>query len=480
MDKIKKYSSPFIFFIILFLANIFIIETKGLSNLDFFWVYGDSYDIRAGLLPYVDFNMIRFPLFSSLMALFAETTVTYYIFGALIYALLSTALFVCLKDARWILFVICIIKLLALEFWEYNSLMIFFLIFSFISIRKYYETYKSRYLFFTGILLCLGLLTKHDVPAIVIICSTIFIFVRCIKEKKFKDFLLYAIGGLLPAIILLCFAFKLEFIEEMVDMTILGVAGFKSLQDFHLSSYAIYLLIFFMMLIVIYYCFEKSFKDYFYAFGYILAGIQIIKIGDLFHVVCGLLYFGSIFLILLQDNDMSLSKLIESVKNKKITLSGVLHVVFSLSLMCSMLLVGICAGLNYDYMKNDNTHQVSNSRIYQDIKINTLFNNVLDATTKYIDAHPDDNICVASELARIVSLYYDTHWGFLDLNLIHNGGVNGTEHIIDKMKEFDKVISLETDSMAVDKDIYTYIKKNFEVCDTITINDKEYFVYSTK
>ena len=255
MKRIEKYCLPFLFFITLFLLNIFIIKTKGLSNLDFFWVYGDSYDIRAGLLPYVDINMIRFPLFSSFMALFAETTVTYYISGAIIYALLSTILFMYLKKMRWILFVMCIVKLLALEFWEYNTLMVFLLVFSFICLKEYYKTYKPKYLFFTGVLLCLGLLTKHDVPAIAIICSTIFIFIRCVKEKKLKDFVLYAAGGVLPAIILLFFAFKIGFIDEMIDMTILGLTEFKSVKNVHMSSYVIYGLIVFMVFLVVYYCF---------------------------------------------------------------------------------------------------------------------------------------------------------------------------------------------------------------------------------
>lgn len=480
MKKIEKYCFPFLFFILLFVSNIFIIKSKGLSNLDFFWVYGDSYDIRAGLLPYINFNMIRFPLFSSFMALFAETTVTYYISGAIIYALLSTILFIYLKDLRWILFIMCIVKLLALEFWEYNTLMIFFLIFSFICLKEYYKKYKSQYLFFAGLLMCLGLLTKHDVPAIVIICSTIFIFIRCIKEKKMKDFLLYAIGGLLPAIILLGFAFKMGFIKEMIDMTILGVAGFKSIRDIHLSSYAIYGLIVFMVFAIGYYCFKKSFKDYFYVLGYIFAGMQIIKIGDLFHVVCGLLYFGSLFLILLGDSDFSIRAFITSIKNKKINISNILHIVFVLSLSCSILLVGICAGMNYTYMRDDSIYQVSDSRVYEDIKINTLFYNVLSSTIKYIDAHSDENICVLSELARIISLYYDTHWGALDLNLLYNGGTRGTENLIKHLKEYDKIIVLETDSIAVNKEVYKYVENNFDICDKIIINDKEYFVYSTK
>ena len=473
MQKFRKYIPTILFFISILTLNIFIVEFRGLSTVDFTWTFGAAHDMSKGLIPYAEFNTIIFPLFSALMAPFARNIEMYHIAGSIIFALLSTLVFVNLKKFRWIFCCLCAIKLFGIPFIEYNTVMIFFLIFSIFCINKYFETEKLKYIFYSGLLLCLALLTKHNAPAIVIVFFTIYLFVKCIKAKKYKDFVLYAIGGLLPAIILVCISLYFDFFQEMIDFTILGVLGFQKLRAWHFSATAIYSLI---IAIVIY---AFVFRKQLYYLGYIIAGLMIISMNDLFHNTCGLMYYGIIFLVLLQNYEFSISGFVLDIKERTLKIKNILYILFIFCLIFISILFGICTVSNCINIINVSDYRFENSRIYGDIKVSDYFYNIVTDISEYIEAHPDDNICVVSEFARAVSLYKDVDWGVMNMTLIHNGGTKGTEKVIEKMYEFDRLIVLKTESVFADKSIYEYIESHFDVCDTIMINDKAYNVYIT-
>ena len=481
MKKISyKILQPMLFFIFVFIFSLYVLKTKGVANLDFIWTFGFAHDIRNGYIPYTDFNMILFPLFGAIMAPFAANMTTYCIAGSAIFAGLSTIIFCYIKQLRWLLVILCAVKLLGIEFWEYNTLMIFFTIFSFITLKEYYKTGKSYLLFLTGLFLSLALLTKHNVPAIAIIWLTIFIAILSVFEKKYKDFALYALGGILPAIILLMVSLKYGFLNEMIDITVLGLGDFSTLRNTHFSVAAIHILVIFIEVAILFIQFKTSFKDAFYIFGYVNAGLQIIKMEDLFHVICGIMYFGLLFIIILQEVPFSPKKFLEDLKQKTISWNNIAYISFTYSLICAIMLVGTCSAMNYAYMVSDSNYTLSESNVYGDVKVNTFFNNVISATSEYINNHPNEKVVVISEFAKAISLYENTHWGVMDMNLLYNGGVSGPEKIINEMYKYDKLISLQTGSIASNDDLYKYMEEHFEVCDTITIEDKEYNVYKTK
>ena len=259
----------------------------------------------------------------------------------------------------------------------------------------------------------------------------------------------------------------------MIDFTILGVLGFQKLRAWHFSATAIYSLI---IAIVIY---AFVFRKQLYYLGYIIAGLMIISMNDLFHNTCGLMYYGIIFLVLLQNYEFSISGFVLDIKERTLQIKNILYILFIFCLIFISILFGICTVSNCINIINVSDYRFENSRIYGDIKVSDYFYNIVTDISEYIEAHPDDNICVVSEFARAVSLYKDVDWGVMNMTLIHNGGTKGTEKVIEKMYEFDRLIVLKTESVFADKSIYEYIESHFDVCDTIMINNKAYNVYIT-
>ena len=477
MNKLKNNLSTITFFVVVFLINIFICKTKGIANIDFLWIFGSSRDILSGMTPYTDFNIILFPIFYASMAPFSGSIMSFYIAGSVIYAFLATIIFRYLKDLRWVLLIFILAKIFSMEFWEYNMLMIFFIVFSFITLKEYYKTYNNKHLFLTGILLCLGLLTKQNVPGIIIPFLTIFIFVRCLKDKKYKDFGLYALGGILPAIILVIWALFSGCLKEMIDLTILGIADFIAIGDLHSAVIICYVLVLFLSIAVIYLSYKQSAKDVIWAFIYIIGGFQIIRVADLAHIIHGALYWGLLLLIILQNFNFSIKDIPLLFKKNKGEESFIVYICCVFILIMSGVLTGICSFINYNLVKDNSDYYLTDSVVYEDVRVDKNLRDRIESISEYIKSHPDEKIVVMSETARAFSLYLDEHWGVIDMNLLYNGGVNGREKIIDKMHEYDKVVYYPTDSIFIDIEIYKYIKDNFEICDTIKVNNETFNVY---
>ena len=130
-------------------------------NLDELWSFSFAHNIYKGLIPYKDFNMVIFPFFPYIMAPFASKLYIYRILEAI---LNTTLIYIIVyitnryNKSKISLIFITILFMLKVSFWPlftYNELMCIFILFSFISIKKYLEKNKLLWIFLSGLFLSL-------------------------------------------------------------------------------------------------------------------------------------------------------------------------------------------------------------------------------------------------------------------------------------------------------------------------------------
>ena len=214
MKNFKK----FILFSILFFIVFFIIYFFISIFTDEIWIYGFSYNISRGLVPYRDFNMVVTPLYTFILGgiifLFGHHMYLMYILNTFIIVLSSYLMY---KKIGFN-FILVSLFFLILAGNGYNLLCTFWVILLLFLFDKKFK-YKD---FIMGIIIGLFILTKQTVGVCVMI--PLFFF----SKNKIK----FIIGVLLPLFIFSIYLLYNGALYNFIDYCFLGMFSFTKRNIF--------------------------------------------------------------------------------------------------------------------------------------------------------------------------------------------------------------------------------------------------------
>lgn len=269
--NIKKVLKFLLIFILIFCINYFIITFPN----DEYLIYGFSYNITKGLIPYVDYNMVILPFHSlfigSLMMIFGNSYLIYH----LICATLETIIIYFLtRKLNIFKSLILVISTVVFDPYSYNVFI--GLIIAMILLIEVND-YKHKDILI-GLLIGYIMMTKINIGA--------FIFLAYfIKSNKKVEAFLYC--SIIPVITLLYLCFS-NSLFECIDYCILGLKNFRGNLSIELP-YVILAIIY--IIYVIYKYYKTKDKNYYYLIAYSIMFYPILGFYHLSIVFWVLFYY---------------------------------------------------------------------------------------------------------------------------------------------------------------------------------------------
>ena len=412
------------------IASILLLGTQ-----DQIWVYGFSYNIARGLIPYKDFNMVIGPLYSWLFALpikiFGNYLIYFKAFHVLIYsAILAYAAY---KVDKKLLFLIGIMTIqCTMSFYNAFVCILIILIFVLIDSKN-----KNRNLYI-GLIIGIIAMIKHNIAV------PLFLVYFFTSKEKIKSTLFVSI----PVILTFIYFLITNSLMEYIDICLLGMGNFAT--NLYLESIVpIYVGIVFIYMI----------KSY-------LKNKDIVLLYTIaFSIVMFPLIDGNHFLSLL----IPLSYYIITREKKKI-ITLILTYFIALGLITNIGKVFI----------NDSINTKNNFLKY--LMVDKHLNHMLEEYTKYIN-NIEGNVYIFTTDAYIVKIYNNETTTFTDLINRGNLGRDETKYL----KEIDKKCKKEKCTFILSKTYFTkkrdsqltesykdYVIKNYEFVKKTPIKDRQY------
>ena len=430
----------FIFIFIFFAMSFFFSLIDG----DVLWNYGFSYAISKGEIPYKDFNMIITPIYPMLMAIplkFISTNiVVYYIVNSFLFVIMFSFLFKMFDYKAWVLLVFLVFPFPSVLLPTYN----FFLIFLFVIILYLEKKKKSDYLI--GIIIALSFLTKQTVGFCLLLPSIYYLFKD--KKKFFKRIISFIVVNFFFLIYLL---FTNSF-NSFLDLCLFG------LFDFTKTNGRTFNIFFFISIVLIIILIKKIFKDKKNIDNYYILSFSsiLLPLYDINHFC----YFLFVFMFIYMDK-INFSK-------KKIISNSILFVVVYTVLFFMLIL---------------NNGSITYPNHYHNFEARLMYNNngefiIRDNLNQYIKEHKNSNIVLLSSEAYFYKIINDLEITYFDLINYGNHGYNGTNKMINRIKNNDKntiyIISMDEynqkdpyNRQQINKEIMKYVIDHGEFIEEI-------------
>lgn len=462
-----KKSLPIVAKVLLFILCVGIlysyISCRPLDIIDEVWNYGFARSIYDGLTPYKDFNMIIFPLFAFLMAPFSSEFMIYRLATSVLnVALMFLAIHIVQKYSTHKVIAIPLIAFFSLFKYcfplaTYSEMMYLFIILSFLYLKKYLDIQNPKNLFLAALFISLALITKHSVPAIIIIGMTPAIFYLCWKNRNIKDFMLYALGGVLPVLALIVHAVANGYLLEMIDLTIMGIGEFSTVSS---QNWIFYLCIIACILFVLLLMLDKILNKTKLLHSYLVAVFALSSyfffapLPDIYHPCLAIFVMCSI-----------LSTVEAKFFIKELFLSG------AMVLLSIFLLFPIAS--SYSIPETE----YSCWECFENVPLEPRFINNHTAAISLIQKYRDMGFDVAncSLNAMTTSLIMEEHNGYFDLLMKGNLGIEGKKKVFAALGDKDVVIVLKDDSEW--HTVLDYIKDTFVQIDSLVTDTVEYEIF---
>ena len=228
----KKIILFTIIFIVFFVCHYFL---NPISN-DEIWNYGFAYNIKNGMVPYRDFNMVITPLYSYLLAflilIFKNSFFTMIVLNSII---VSTIQYILIKKhGKKALLFFPILLYMSYNCYNILSLALFMIFLIIIDNKK-----RNEYL--TGFIVALMILTKQTTGGLIFISSFI------LSKNKRK----YIIGFSPLCIIFLTYLLFTNSLYNFFDYCLFGMFDFTSgnfSSGIHYPALILYTILFIMMI----------------------------------------------------------------------------------------------------------------------------------------------------------------------------------------------------------------------------------------
>lgn len=413
-------------------------------NLDEIWNYGFIHNIYNGLIPYKDFNMVLTPLYPFIMSVF------FFIFGSnmfvlhIVNALMITGMLYLVekllnKDIGIFILLLCFP--LSVAFPSYNL----FLLLLFVVV-VYLEKYKyNDYLI--GFILGLFILSKQTVGVCLCLPTIYYLF------KDYKKVIKRIVGCFVPCIIFLIYLLCVGSLMNFLDLCLFGLFDFAKINS---RGFGIMMLISILLLGFNIYLIIKDKNNLLYY--YLLSFFSIlVPLFDLYHLQLYIFIFVTIWL---------------SESSKKIKLKFINTKLFIYGVLFGLIILTLCTRFeNKIYFPNHINH--FEYRAINDTYLNyteSINNKVL----KY-DSMGKEIIFLGAD-GYYFRLINDMRIGYIDLINSGNWGYNGSEKLLDYVKEHrDAIIFLDETEIGTtkqtDQNILKYVIKNGKAIDEVLSYD---------
>ena len=432
VKNIVKYVSIFIYS---FLCLLFIYT---LSRGDSYVNYGFSYAISRGEVPYVDFNLVILPFAPFLYAiflLFSKSIICYYLGQSLLLTFFSYFVFKLLDKKAFCYFAVLLmpfpIAMASVIFPGYNFLLLLLTV-----IVIYLEREgKSDYLI--GILLGCLFLTKQTVGGLLCLASVYYLF------KDWKKVLKRVLGFFIPVLVCFLYLVLSGGLASVIDLCFLGLFDFGHSNFYYDRFYLGCLVVAF--LVVVYRIFKRPKDiDNYYLLLFMSCSFPLI---DYYHVS---LFLALFFLVIFSDLKINVN-----LEKQAIIFILALGFIWSfLEIKCM-----------------DNLKIVN----YKNLELSIFSSKYIDNVEKLDNYLEDEKREVIYFLRGSENYFYkiksNSSITYFDLPNYGNYGFNGTEKIINRLKELDDVLIVidkecyldDNSSQQYLKEAVTYIIKNYKL-----------------
>lgn len=428
MKKVYKYLIFIFLFIVFLLFNLIVSPL----NLDEIWSYGFSNNIFLGLIPYKDFNMVITPFYSFLMALpmklFGNNLIVFHIENTIIITLFLIIVYKLIKEKIFIILPLLIFPM-NITFPNYN----FFILFLFILLIYLEKKKKNNILI--GLIISLIFLTKQSV-GIFLLPITLFY-----GKDKLKRF----IGFIIPNIIFTIYLLITNSFKEFFDLCFLGLFDFGKGN----SSFSIFFIFTILLLITLLFMIKKNKKiEYYYLLTFILICVPLF---DLYHFFIYLLAY--LIILIMNDN-------IFIFKPKLVGITLFIGILSIYTIKSNFNIKYYPNKLNkfeYRYIENKNIKST---------------NEVIKYMNKY-----NNKVMFIGPNAYYYKIITNQKINYLDLINTGNFGYNGSNKLLNKVKELDKdyVFFVKKNELGngkqTDQDLIKYIIKNGKKIDHVYLYD---------
>ena len=426
-DFIKKNYRYLLIFLFVFFTYYTVITPS--TYQDPFANYGFSHAIIHGELPYVDFNLISTPLYAYLMSiglLIKDHFLTFLIENTILVTIMFYFLYELYENKIYVLLFIIALLIGDIICPTYNLLTLFFFV-----IIVFLEKKHSEKDILIGSAIACAFLSKHTIGAFFIVPSIVFF----IKDKK--KLINRFIGFIIPNIIFLIYLLITKSFKSFLDLCILGLFDFASNNGRVNSIWAIISFILLILSIVITLKDKKNILNIYFITTITFA----IPLFDFAHFS---LYFFCISMMVLQYI---------SISNKKISYIFIIitiiyssFVSYNMNKVTNSIIVKDIKRFNYLLMPNDSYH---NSKKY----------------FKYLNKYESNILLGYSKMFYDIS--NDRFIDYYDVLLYGNHGYNGTNKIIEKIKNSHDVYYI-VDSQTYEITSNVVSQYNREIVDYVT------------
>lgn len=411
-EKVKSIIKYICIFSYSFLCLLFIYT---LSRGDLYVNYGFSYAISRGEVPYVDFNLVILPFAPFLYAiflLFSKSIICYYLGQSLLLTVFSYFVFKLLDKKAFCYFAVLLmpfpIAMASVIFPGYNFLLLLLTV-----IVIYLEKEKkSDYLI--GILLGCLFLTKQTVGGLLCLVSIYYLF------RDWKKVLKRVLGFFIPVLVCLLYLVLSGGLTSGIDLCFLGLFDFGHSNFYYEKFYLICLVIAF--LVVVYRTFKRPKDiDNYYLLLFMSCTFPLI---DYYHVS---LFLALFFLIIFSDLKINVNLEKQAI-------------VFILAI-----------GFIWSFVE---TKCMGNLKIfnYQNLELSIFSSKYIDNVERLDNYLDNEKREVIYFLRGSENYFYkiksNSSITYFDLPNYGNYGYNGTEKIINMLKDLDDVL------IVIDKECY--------------------------
>ena len=462
----KKFIKSFFRFCIIMISMI--VLTREIWSLDELWNYNFARNIVIGKIPYLDFNLVTFPLFQNLLAIFlkifGQELFIYRIFQIIVFVgilYFSLKLFEKLNIKKIKSYVALLVYLIFIIFYyvcEYNVFCLFLMM---ILINlELSENIKKDFLI--GILVGTAILTKQSIG----ICLLFIILLKSLFiDKSLKKAGLRFIGATIMFGILILYLYFNNCISQFLNYTIFGLKDFSKNNVSYMylilnKNYLISLIAFLMIFVEIYILFKIKSKikdkNFLILFLYSLANLTfMVPIMDEAHFLLAN-FINIIILIYLLNNEKNITEEMAEKFSKII------------NIFCVILLIYF-ALLIFDKLKYTefNHYKYINPGKYE-IKLNEVLS--------FMKENPNTYIFNAEAILYMVPA--DKYNGVYDMLLVGNLGKDGENLIKNEVKNLkDKYILIsKINNWQTNMKIIDFVKENYEYIGNVA----EFDIYKIK
>ena len=443
----------------LFVISILSVMTES-STYDIYWMYNIIKQLANGNVIYKDINLVPFPLYFFIGAIFLKiknSIYLFYIYEGFLYGLLHSLIYINLRKKYNKLYSLSVTSIcfLTINYFEYSRLCLLLIIL----IATNFEFNKlkdTKYHIIQGILLSLIILSKQNIGIVIIGLYCLYLI---ITKENIKNIIKEAIGFIIFPIITFIYLVLNNAFFDFLDLTIFAINSFKEKNAIFFSENIVYIIIYSVIItyvlikLIIKTLKEKDNRDLFYLTFLIGILSNVYPILDKNHLTPALIF--SIFIEFL---------IFYPRRNFKYLNNKPLQILLISICFIYVIIPFIYVRVDKGFVKS-NLKNLENS--YIDINRENIYKDVNDYLNKNYDISNIKFACVDGVVLYLINDRYDKYYG---LFLYGNLGKNTPTDIIKEDLNKGNLIMVSLGGQEIlwqypEDEIVSYLEENATLVD---------------